>query len=84
MTFTKIAAAIGLALLGFVFWLAASGVGAAREGLVSLIALVVLVAGGNLLSGWVRPDAKRSGAATRDPAAAEPVSDRSPGDEPAS
>ena len=84
MTFTKIAVAIGLVLLGFACWLAASGVGAAREGLVSLGALVALVAGGNLLSGWARPVAKRSATAARDPAAAEPASGRSPGDEPAS
>ncbi|MGC8471333.1 MAG: hypothetical protein ACP5PM_03440 [Acidimicrobiales bacterium] len=84
MTFTKIAIAIGVVLFGFVCWLAVSGVGAAREGLVSLVALVALVAGGNLLSGWARPAAKRSTAVTRAPAAAEPASERSPGDEPAS
>lgn len=51
MTFTKAVVLGAVALFGFVCWLAASGFGAAREGLISLVALVVLVGGGNLLSG---------------------------------
>ncbi len=51
MTFTKVAVVGCLALLGFVCWLAASGLGAAREGLISLFALVLLVGGGNFLAG---------------------------------
>lgn len=55
MTMTKIAVAGALVLLAFLCWLAAAGLGAAREGLVSFFALVVLVAGGNLLSGRAGP-----------------------------
>ncbi len=51
MTFTKVAIAGFLALLGFLCWLAVSGFGAARELLISLFALVLLVGGGNLLAG---------------------------------
>jgi hypothetical protein len=51
VTFTKAVVLAALALLGFVCWLAASGFGAAREGLISLVALVVLVGGGNLVAG---------------------------------
>jgi hypothetical protein len=49
--FTKVAVVAGIALLGFCCWLAAVGVGVMREGLISLGALVVLVGGGNWLSG---------------------------------
>lgn len=51
MTFTKIAVGFGLALLGFLCWMAVIGVDAVREGLISVFALAVLVAGGNLLAG---------------------------------
>ena len=83
MTFTKIAVFAGAALLGLICWLAVSGVGAAREGLVSLVALVALVAGGNALAGRPRPYARRSAASPRDPAASGPAAGRSSGDEPA-
>jgi hypothetical protein len=83
MTFTKIAVAGGLALLGFVCWLAASGVGPAREGLVSLVALVALVAGGNLLAGRARAYAERPAPTTRDSAPSEPVAGMSSDGEPA-
>lgn len=51
MIFTKIALALGVLVLGFMVWLALVGVHAAGEALVTLIALVVLVGGGNLISG---------------------------------
>ncbi len=51
MIVTKIAIGAGIVVLGFCCWLAAVGVGAVREGLISLCALVVLVGGGNWLSG---------------------------------
>jgi hypothetical protein len=59
MTFTKIAVVGGLVLLGFVCWLAASGFGAAREGLISFFVLVALVGGGNLLAGRAGPYGRR-------------------------
>ncbi|HTX63534.1 MAG TPA: hypothetical protein VMD28_07820 [Acidimicrobiales bacterium] len=65
MTFTKVAVVGGLALLGFVCWLAASGLGVAREGLISLCALVLLVGGGNLLSGRPGSSGRRGAAAVR-------------------
>lgn len=76
MTFTKVAVAGFLALLGFVCWLAASGFGAAREGLICLLALVLLVGGGNLLSGRGGSYARRGTSAVRDHAAPA-----APGDE---
>ena len=60
MTFTKIAVAGGVVLLGFACFLAAAGFGVAREGVISLVALVVLVGGGNLLSGRGGPYGRRS------------------------
>jgi hypothetical protein len=50
MTFTKIAVVGGAIVLALVCWLAVAGFGAAREGVICLVALVVLVGGGNLLS----------------------------------
>jgi hypothetical protein len=47
----KIAAVVGLALLGLLAYLAAIGFGALFEVLVTVAALVVLVGGGNWLSG---------------------------------
>ncbi|HVC13693.1 MAG TPA: hypothetical protein VND62_02410 [Acidimicrobiales bacterium] len=85
MTFTKIAVVGGVALLAFVSWLAASGFGAAREGLISLVALVVLVGGGNLLAG--RSGHYGRGAVRvpqgQDPAAESEVRHAGPDDEPA-
>lgn len=82
MTFTKIAVVGGLLLFGLVCWLAASGFGAAREGVISFVALVALVAGGNLLSGRGGPYSRRRPTAG-DPVPAEPAGDLGPGDEPA-
>lgn len=85
MTFKKVAVVGLLALLGFGCWLAASGFGAAREGLISLFALVLLVAGGNLLSGRGGPYGRRGASVARERAAAEPVDgvDAGRSDEPA-
>ncbi len=80
----KVAAVGLLALLGFACWLA-SEFGAAREGLISLFALVVLVGGGNLLSGRGGPGSRRGAPSARETAAAEPVDGVAHGgDEPAS
>ena len=51
MVFTKIALALGVLLLGFFVWIALVGMNAVGEGLVTLVALVVLIGGGNMLSG---------------------------------
>jgi hypothetical protein len=51
MVLTKIAIALGVLALGFGCFLALLGVNAASEGIVTLVVLVVLVAGGNLLAG---------------------------------
>lgn len=51
MIVTKIAIAVGLVVLGIACWMAVIGIGAAAEGLLTVFALVVLVAGGNLLAG---------------------------------
>ncbi len=72
MTFTKVAVVGGLALLAVVCWLAVSGLGVAREGLISFFALVLLVGGGNLLSGRAGSRGRRGTTAVRDPAAIEP------------
>ena len=55
MTVTRLAVIGGVAVLGIVCWLAAIGFSAATEGLVTVFALVVLVAGGNLLAGRSAP-----------------------------
>jgi hypothetical protein len=72
VTFTKVAVVGFLALVGFVCWLAAAGFGAAREGLICLLVLVLLVGGGNLLSGRSGPHGRRGGSALRDNAAPGP------------
>lgn len=72
MTYTKVAVVGCLALLGFVCWLAASGLGAAREGVISLFALVLLVGGGNLLSGRAGSYGRRGASAVRHGHAATP------------
>lgn len=60
MTFTRIALAGGVVLLGVLCWLAAIGFTAATEILVTVFALFVLVGGGNWLSGRSgRPGASR-------------------------
>lgn len=51
MTFTRIVIAAGVVLLGFLCFLAAIGMTVVTEGLVTVFALVVLIAGGNLLAG---------------------------------
>jgi len=91
MTFTKIAVAAGVVLLGLACWLAAAGFGAAREGLISLFALAVLVGGGNLLAGrssGKSPSGAPSGAnggpaSPADPRPAPRASGTDAGDEPA-
>lgn len=79
MTFTRAVVVACIALFGFVCWLAASGLGAAREGLISLVALVVLVGGGNLLSGRGGHYGRRPSSASRDGATPEPGSPAAPG-----
>lgn len=84
MTFTKIAVVCGVALFGFVCWLAASGFAAAREGVISFVALVVLVGGGNLLAGRAGPYGRRSAAASPEPTSPSRGSvEDAPTDEPA-
>ena len=51
MIATKIAIALGIAVFGVACWMAVIGVRAASEGLLTLLALVVLVGGGNYLAG---------------------------------
>jgi hypothetical protein len=51
MRLTRVAAGAGILLLGLLCWLAAAGFVVVREGLVTVFALLVLVAGGNWLSG---------------------------------
>lgn len=75
MTCTKIAVVGFLALLGFVCWLAAAGFGAAREGLISLVALALLVGGGNLLSGRASPYGRRGAPRPPGPSPCEPAGD---------
>jgi hypothetical protein len=48
--FTRIAVALGIVVLGALIWLAAAGFKPAVAPLVTLAALVVLVAGGNWIS----------------------------------
>lgn len=77
MTFTKIVVACGVALLGFLCFLAAKGMTAVTEGLITLFALAVLVAGGNLLSGKGMYGARRRPAAS---VTEEPATDPSAGE----
>ncbi len=65
MIATKIAIAMGVVLLGVACWMAAIGVRAVSEGLLTLFALVVLVGGGNYLAG--RTGARRGPAPARVP-----------------
>jgi len=51
MIVTKVAIGVGVVLCGILVWMAVSGVAVATELLVSAIAIVVLVGGGNWLSG---------------------------------
>jgi hypothetical protein len=60
MIFTKIALVLGVLVLGFVVWLALVGVHAVGEGLVTLVVLVLLVGGGNLLGGRHSYGARRT------------------------
>ena len=55
MIVTKLALAAGFLLLGLLCWLAFSGVAVAGELLVTAVALVVLVGGGNWLAGRRSP-----------------------------
>ncbi len=85
MTFTKAVVLGALALFGFVCWLAASGFGAAREGLISLVALVVLVGGGNLLAGRGGHYGRQVPPARHEPSPTEAgAPDAGPSDEPIS
>lgn len=77
MTFTKIVAACGVVLLGFLCFLAAKGMTAVTEGLITLFALVALVAGGNLLSGRGAYGARRGPAAS---APQQPTAGPGPGE----
>lgn len=61
MTFTRLAVAGGVAATGALCWLAAIGFTAATEVMVTLAALVVLVAGGSWLSGRAGVPAPRGG-----------------------
>lgn len=67
MIVTKIALGAGVAVLGLVIWLAVIGVPAAGEGLITLVALVLLVAGGNALGGRSSYGSRRAGRADVDP-----------------
>jgi nitrate/nitrite transporter NarK len=68
---TKIAVVLGVVLLGVACWMAVIGVRAAAEGLLTVFALVLLVAGGNYMAG--RTTATRRGpAASQGAAAARP------------
>ncbi len=51
MIFTKVAIGFGVVAAALLFWMAVSGVAVATELLVSALAIVVLIAGGNWLSG---------------------------------
>ena len=51
MIFTKLAIVLGIVGAGLLFWMAVSGVAVATELLVSAIAIVVLIGGGNWLAG---------------------------------
>ncbi len=51
MIFTKVAIGLGVVAAALLFWMAVSGVAVATELLVSALAIVVLIAGGNWLSG---------------------------------
>lgn len=83
MTFTRIAVIGGLVLLGLVCWLAVAGFGAAREGLISFFALVLLVGGGNLLAGRGGRYGRRSAPEARGAASPGPVArETGRGDEP--
>lgn len=55
MIATKIAIALGVVLLGVACWMAVIGVSAASEGLLTVFALVALVAGGNYMAGRTSP-----------------------------
>lgn len=55
MIATKIAIALGVVLLGVACWMAAIGITAVTEGLLTVFALLVLVAGGNYLAGRSAP-----------------------------
>lgn len=73
MIATKIAVALGVVLLGVACWMAVIGVRAAAEGLLTVFALVLLVAGGNYMAG--RTTATRRGPpASQGAAAGRPAS----------
>lgn len=92
--FTKIAVAGGIAVLAFMFFLALIGFRVVGQGLVVLVVLVALIAGGNLLSargstGRRRPepeprplrDVEPGGETDGDTGGAEPTSRRPAGPE---
>ncbi len=51
MIVTRLAIGVGVVLFGGLCWLAIDGVGLAAELLITAVALVVLVGGGNWLAG---------------------------------
>lgn len=51
MTAIRVTVALGIAILGFVCWLAVKGFGPATELLVTLVALFLMIVGGSYLSG---------------------------------
>jgi hypothetical protein len=65
--FTKIALGAGVVMVGVVIWLAVIGVGAAGEGLITVVALVLLVAGGNALGGRSSYGGRRGSRADAEP-----------------
>jgi hypothetical protein len=69
MIVTKVAIGLGVVAAALLFWMAVSGVAVASELLVSALAIVVLVGGGNWLAG-------RRG---QPPAGPHPGRDRVPG-----
>jgi hypothetical protein len=70
--FTRIAMLMGLALVGAMCWLAASGFAPVYPFLVTAVVMILLVGGGNLIQGRTPPHGGHARTAPSEPEGSQP------------